>query len=94
MGSRVTDFSLEKRQLLLQFVPNNLQFELRYTIFFFLQLHLQHMEVSRLGAELELQLTAYATAMAIADHEPSNQHPHGHYVRFLTRRAIMGTTSL
>ena len=67
MGSRVTDFSLEKRQLLLQFVPNNLQFELRYTIFFFLQLHLQHMEVSRLGAELELQLLAYAIATATRD---------------------------
>ena len=30
--------------------------------FFFLGLHLQHMEVPRLGVELELQLPAYATA--------------------------------
>ena len=32
--------------------------------FFFLGLHLQHMEVPRLGVELDLQLLAYATAIA------------------------------
>jgi len=32
--------------------------------FFFLGQHLQHMEVSRLGVESELQLLAYATATA------------------------------
>ena len=33
----------------------------------FLGLHLQHMEVPRLGVKLELQVLAYATAMAIWD---------------------------
>ena len=36
-------------------------------IFFFLGLHLQHMEVPRLGVEWELQLTAYTTATAMWD---------------------------
>ena len=35
--------------------------------FFFLGLHLQHMEVPRLGVEPELQLPAYATAIAMLD---------------------------
>ena len=35
--------------------------------FFFLGLHLQHMEVPRLGVESELQLQAYATATATPD---------------------------
>ena len=35
--------------------------------FFFLGLHLQHMEVLRLGVQLELQLLAYARATAILD---------------------------
>ena len=35
--------------------------------FFFLGPHLQHMEVPRLGVELELQLPAYATAIAMQD---------------------------
>ena len=30
-------------------------------------MHLQHMEVPRLGAESELQLLAYATAIAVLD---------------------------
>ena len=34
-------------------------------LFFFSQLHLQHMEVPRLGAELELQLLAYTTVSAM-----------------------------
>ena len=38
---------------------------------FFLQLHLQHMEVPRLGVELELQLPAFATATAIPDPQPT-----------------------
>ena len=33
-------------------------------LFFFLRSHLQHMEVSRLGAESELQPPAYTTATA------------------------------
>ena len=33
----------------------------------FLGLHLQHMEVPRLGVELELQLPAYTTAIATQD---------------------------
>ena len=35
--------------------------------FFFLGLHLQHMEVPRLGVELELRLLAYATVTATWD---------------------------
>ena len=35
--------------------------------FVFLGLHLQHMEVPRLGVESELQLLAYATATAMQD---------------------------
>ena len=35
-------------------------------LFVFLGLHSQHMEVPRLGAELELQLLAYLTATATA----------------------------
>ena len=38
-----------------------------YIFFFFGGLHLQHMEVPRLGVELELQLPAYATATALSD---------------------------
>ena len=48
---------------------------------FFLRLHLQHMETSRLGVELELQLLVYTTAMATQDpshicnlHHSSRQH--------------------
>ena len=37
------------------------------TSFFFLGLYLQHMEVPRLGVELELHLPAYATATATWD---------------------------
>ena len=33
--------------------------------FFFLWLHPQHMEIPRLGVELELQLLAYTTAIAM-----------------------------
>ena len=36
--------------------------ENRYPFFWILGLHPQHMEVPRLGDELELQLPAYATA--------------------------------
>ena len=35
--------------------------------FIFLGLHLQHMEVPRLGVELELQLLAYTTPTAMPD---------------------------
>ena len=35
--------------------------------FFFLELHLQHMEVPRLGVRSELQLPAYTTATAMQD---------------------------
>ena len=38
-----------------------------YFIFCFLGLPLQHMEVSRLGAELELELPVYSTAAATQD---------------------------
>ena len=46
-----------------------------YFIYFFgfLGLHLQHMDVSRLGVEWELQLLAYTTATATWDPEPAKQ---------------------
>ena len=37
------------------------------SFFFFLGLHLHHIEVPRLGVELELQLLAYTTATAMVD---------------------------
>ena len=40
--------------------------------FFFLGLYPQHMEVPRLGIELELQPPAYATATATAMPDPSH----------------------
>ena len=42
-------------------------FYLFYFIFCFLGLHLWHMEIARLGVQLELQLLAYARAMATSD---------------------------
>ena len=42
-------------------------FLLLLLLFCFLGLHLKHMEVPRLGVELELQLLAYTTATAIPD---------------------------
>ena len=39
--------------------------------FCFLGLHLQHMEVPRLGVKLELQLPAYTTATAMQDPPPT-----------------------
>jgi len=42
-----------------------------YNLFsFFLGPHVHHMEVPRLGAELELQLPAYATANSNVGSEP------------------------
>ena len=47
---------------------NFLSFFLSFFFFFaFLGVHLQHMEVSRLGVESELQLPAYTTATATRD---------------------------
>ena len=40
---------------------------LNFFFFVFLGLHLQHMEVPRLGIKLELQLLAYTTATAMWD---------------------------
>ena len=47
---------------------------IRHILFFFflLRLHSQHMEVPRLGVELELHLPAYTTATAVLD--PSHIH--------------------
>ena len=52
-----------------------------FFFFFFLGLYLWHMEIPRLGVELELQLLAYTTAMAMPDpshvcdlHHSSWQH--------------------
>ena len=49
--------------------------------FFFSELHLQHMEIPKLGVELELQLLATATATVMQDpsrvwdlHHSSRQH--------------------
>ena len=50
----------------------------------FLGVHPQHMEVPRLGLELDLQLLAYTTATAMRDTQAieqgqgSNVHPHGY----------------
>ena len=55
-----------------------------FLLLFFWGLHLQHIEVPRLGAEPELQLPAYATATATPDPSPtergqrSNLHPYGY----------------
>ena len=38
-----------------------------YLVSFFVGLHLQHLEVPRLGVELELQCLTYATATATSD---------------------------
>jgi len=43
------------------------KFYLHFSLFLFLGLHLQHMEVPRLGVKSELQLPAYATATAMPD---------------------------
>ena len=40
---------------------------LSFFVFVFLGLHSQHMELPRLGVQLELQLAAYATALAMLD---------------------------
>ena len=45
-----------------------------FVCFFFLGMHLQHMEVSRLGLESEIQLPATATATCICDLHHSSQH--------------------
>ena len=48
-------------------VVNQKGFFFFFFFFVFSGLHLQHMEVPRLGVELELQLPAYATAIATPD---------------------------
>ena len=48
--------------------------------FFFLGLHLQHMEVPRLGVKLELQLPAYATAMPDLSRVCDLHHRHGNAI--------------
>ena len=44
-----------------------IRFEILFFSFFFLGMHLQHMEVPRLEVKLELQLLACATATAMQD---------------------------
>ena len=44
-----------------------------FYFFVFLGLHPQHMEVSRLGVKLELQLLARTTATAAPDPKPTEQ---------------------
>ena len=51
----------------IMFYTFNGEFHQRKFCFVFLGLYLQHMEFSRLGVELELQLLAYATAIAMPD---------------------------
>ena len=55
--------------LFFPFLPSFFSFFrlLVHSSFFFLGLHMQHMEVPRPGAESELQLLAYATATAPSD---------------------------
>jgi len=48
-------------------------FSLLFFFFLLLGLHLQHMEVPRLGVESELQLLAYTTATAMSESEPHLQ---------------------
>ena len=48
------------------FLPSFLSLSL-FLSFFFLGLHLQHVKVPQLGFESELQLHAYAIAMATVD---------------------------
>ena len=49
-------------------VKKNLySFRVSLFVFFFLQLHLRHMEVPRLGVKSELKLKSYTTARAIPD---------------------------
>ena len=73
----------DKASLILFLISNLTQIYLfyKFILFFFLGLHLQHMEVSRPGVESELQLLAYATATAMQDpssicnlHHSSWQH--------------------
>ena len=45
-----------------------------FVCFVFLGLHLKHMEVSRLGVELELPLLAYATATSDPSHVCNLHH--------------------
>ena len=60
-----------------------------FSFVWFLQLHLRHMEVPKLGVELELQLPAYTTATATPDpscvcelhHSSWQHHPLTHGVR-------------
>ena len=47
-------------------------------LFFFLGLHLQHMEVPRLGIQSELLLPAYATATAMPDQVASVTYTTAH----------------
>ena len=44
-------------------LESDFQFFFLFSLFFFLGLHLQHMEVPRLGVESELEPLVYATAM-------------------------------
>ena len=65
----------------------SLLFIVYFILFFFCFLwpHPQHMEVPRLGVELELQVQAYTTAIAMLDPWPtewgqeSNTYIHGYY---------------
>ena len=59
-------FCLLRRELVLAFKRTFPGFVL-YCFVLFLGLHPQHMEVPRLGVELELQLPAYTTATATRD---------------------------
>ena len=73
-------FCLLRRELVLAFKRTFPGFVL-YCFVLFLGLHPQHMEVPRLGVELELQLPAYTTVTATKDlshvygpHHGSRQH--------------------
>ena len=58
-----------------------------FVLFCFLGLHLQHKEVPRLGAELELQLLAYTTATSDPTHV-CNLHGNARSLTHQTRNLI------
>ena len=60
-------FSCYLYPMTLKFVFDCLQGILTYIFIFFLGLHLRHMQVPRLGVELELQLPVYTMATATWD---------------------------
>ena len=76
--------------VLLSCNPPVIQFTHLFTYFCFLGLHLQHVEVPRLGIESELQLLAYTTATAMRDLSHVWNLCHRSFARSLTHWARPG----